>query len=89
MQGATFDEFKAMIAESREIEYAFGGHEYFYQRSWAGDAFEVYVLCDGKQVFHERNTSMDVITSKALSLRSYNGKAAEEAQEGIAVTFEA
>lgn len=88
MQGATYEEFIDMVRESWEIEYTYGAHEYFYQRCWKENAFEVYVLRDDEVVYHEVSADMDALAEGVLALRIYDGKTAEEAEEGISVQFE-
>ena len=89
MQGATYDEFVTMVRESWEIEYTYGEHEYFYQRCWNGNAFEIYVLRDSEIMYHKASGDMDEMSKEILALRIYDGKTAEEAEQGISVQFEA
>lgn len=89
MKGATYDEFAAMVRESWEIEYTYGGHEYFYQRSGHDGLFEIYVLRDNDIVYHRTSDDMDEMSAEVLSLRIYDGKTVEEAEQGIRVQFEA
>lgn len=89
MYGATYDEFVAMVRESWEIEYTYGGHEYFYQRSGRDGLFEIYVLRDGEIVYHRTSNDMDEMSGEVLALRIYDGKTAEEAERDICVQFEA
>ena len=89
MQGATYEEFVAMVRESWEIEYTFGNHEYFYQRCWKEGAYEVYLLCDDVVVYHRVSDDMGALAKDVLNLHVYDGKTAKEAEEGISVQFEA
>lgn len=89
MRGATYDEFVTMVRESWEIEYVFEGHNYFYQRCWKNDAYEIYVLCDSEIVYHKTGINMDAMAEEILALRIYDGKTAKEAEQGIWVQFEA
>lgn len=78
-----------MVRESWEIEYTYGGHEYFYQRSGNDGLFEIYVLRDSEIVYHRTSDDMDEMSAEVLALRIYDGKTAEEAEQGICVQFEA
>lgn len=89
MQGATYDEFTTMVRESWEIEYVFEGHNYFYQRCWKKDAYEIHVLRDGEILYHKTGIDMDTMAREVLALRIYDGKTAKEAEQGICVQFEA
>lgn len=89
MRGATYGEFATMVRESWEIEYTFGGHEYFYQRSGHDGVFEVFVLRDGEVVYHGTGDDMEAMSAEVLALRIYDGMTAEEAEAGISVQFEA
>lgn len=89
MQGTTYDEFATMVRESWEIEYAYGAHEYLYQRSGHDGVFEIYVLQDGEVVYHKVGEDMDAMAAEVLALRIYDGGTAEEAEAGISVEFEA
>ncbi len=88
-QGSTYDEFATMVRESWEIEYAFDGHDYVYQRSGHDGVFEIYVLRDSEVVYHKASDDMDAMAAEVLALRIYGGRTAEEAEEGIIVEFEA
>ncbi len=89
MQGATYEEFAAMLKESWEIEYTHKGHEYFYQRSGHNGTFDVQLLCDGKVICHETGEDMGAIAARLLALNIYDGKNAREAEQDIKVQFEA
>lgn len=89
MQGATFDEFKAMLVQAWEIDYLFCGHEFHYQRNGFGDGFEVYLTRDGEYVYQGSGRDMGRIADEVLALPIYDGSTLEDAEDRVQVVFEA
>lgn len=88
MRNSTYEEFANAVSEAWEMEYTYGEHEYFYQRSGHDGVYEVYVMCDGDFVYHRSSPNMAELAAEVLALRIYDEKTAEEAEEGIEVQFE-
>ncbi|MDO4503112.1 MAG: hypothetical protein Q4D06_08010 [Coriobacteriia bacterium] len=81
----TIEEFVDTLLSGWEIDFVIEGVCFHYQRSWIGDAFQLYLTTEQETLYESVTLDMDAATAEIMSLPIFDDKSIEELSRRITV----